>query len=1367
MTQTACRMVKAAESVAIIAIALVTVAPAHVDAQSAPGAHSWSAADAPRFLKVPADSTQAPVLIDPSDVPLLRHRIALRLTPRLRRDALKEIARVSGIQFVFADDVLATSDSVQLQADDITVTAALTEVLLGAGVDVALGVDGNAILVKRGAITSSITIAAAKADIIRGRVTTDSGRALAGAQIIATRAPDRAEFRANTNDDGQYRIVVDSGTGDYLVHISNPAQPTWLAFRKRVTRTTPADSVFVVDAVLKAPVAQQMSTVTVQARKPTPTRNADDPMGPGVGATEVQAMGVAASLAPDLKGDINATALTLPGFTPTAGGYSVLGNSSAQNGTTLNGMAFVGASVPREAQARTTYTTSTYDAARGWFSGGQASVTLAPGSLFSDGTARLTLDAPSLQYGDPVAARLGSQYTKSIASFGGSGLAAKERLTYNYGLDLTRQTTGIATLTSLDADVLEREGVSRDSVLRLIGLMNTAHIPISVGGVPAAKTTNTASFITRLNTPEYDFNTFEQKRHAEGLVLSVNHSQTDAAQLSPLSTPARDGLTRSDAIQLQGLYSGFVTKDLLEDVQSSLSWSNTTNSPYLNLPAGNVLVGSTFADGTPGITTLGFGGLGVAASTRAFTWETQSETKFYAPGRPKHRVKINADLRFDATASSSSANGDGTFTYNSLSDLAANTPASFTRALNNPTRTGAEWNAFASVGDYYRVSQTFQLLYGARVEGNVFAERPAFNPAVDAAFGARTDYVPNTMGVSPRIGFTYIYSKKPRGTGIYFNQVGQFLSPPVGVLSGGIGEFRSMMSPSLLSNASVNTGLSNGFRQVSCIGSAIPMPDWSAYLTSNGNIPTDCVAGAPSSGLRDTAPGVQLINRSYDAPRSWRANLRWTTSHDWLMWSIEAAAAYNLNQPGQYDLNFNNTPRFTLSDEGRPVYVQPSSIVESSGVVSPLDARTNQAFGRVISARSDGRSEAQQVILTLSPDMGRYTSRFYGSLSYVLAHVRQLQRGFDESTFDSPDGRSWSRSDIDYRHTFTLQAGVGFKYASVTLFGQVRSGAPFTPMVGSDVNGDGLSNDRAFIFNPATATDPQLAADTRALLASATPAVRHCLTSQFGTGAAQGSCEGPWTASVNGNVSINTYNLGGFWRRLNISLYFNNPLGGLDQLLHGSNLQGWGNAATPNPTLYFVQGFDAAHERFLYSVNPRFGDTRPSNTIQAPFRVTLDVRLRYAPDIGVQQLDRWLRPGRDGMPGPKLSAVDLKRRYSRNVPDAYRPILQESDSLLLTTEQLRRLSDLQKAYQARVDSVWTDLTNWMAALPDHFDVNAVMQRQESTIDEVWEMGRIELQQELPNVLSPVQIQMLPGQSGSYFRSKSMKGSRMFSMAPLP
>ena len=265
----------------------------------------------------------------------------------------------------------------------------------------------------------------------------------------------------------------------------------------------------------------------------------------------------------------------------------MLGVSSSLNNTTLNGMSFVGGTVPRDAQTSTTITTSTYDPSRGWFAGGQTRVDLAAGNVFSTQTTHFTFDSPTLQYGDPVSARLGQQFTREIASFGGSGLTARDKLTYNYGVDITHLTSAVSTLTSLDPAVLERSGVSRDSVARLLQIMHAESIPVTAGGVPASRTANTLSFITRLNTPEYDFNTFEQKPRSGGVVIYGLRTQTDAAGAGALITPGHDGQTTNTIGQVQGRVLRFCNQESSRRPGLPLSWTEQRGTPYLQLPSGS------------------------------------------------------------------------------------------------------------------------------------------------------------------------------------------------------------------------------------------------------------------------------------------------------------------------------------------------------------------------------------------------------------------------------------------------------------------------------------------------------------------------------------------------------------------------------------------------------------------------------------------------------------------------------------------------------------------------------------------------------------------------------------------------------------
>ena len=86
----------------------------------------------------------------------------------------------------------------------------------------------------------------------------------------------------------------------------------------------------------------------------------------------------------------------------------------------------------------------------------------------------------------------------------------------------------------------------------------------------------------------------------------------------------------------------------------------------------------------------------------------------------------------------------------------------------------------------------------------------------------------------------------------------------------------------------------------------------------------------------------------------------------------------------------------------------------------------------------------------------------------------------------------------------------------------------------------------------------------------------------------------------------------------------------------------------------------------------------------------------------------------------------------------------------------------QTAYNKRVDSVWTALTSWLADLPDRFDAATALARQEGVIDEVWDMGRPEMQAVLPKILNPLQLKMLPWPAQMlYTAKKPIKGLRTF------
>ena len=1302
--------------------------------------------NAPRFYVASAYPMSGPVPVDPMLVAAFRKRITLRLSAVPGRMAIGEIGRLAGLEFVYANDVLPVDVTITLRAEEITVAAALTDILLDLNVDVVMGSEGNVILTKR----IAPTVVQVSADTIRGRVTSDSGAAIIGAQVLVTMAPERIVESTQSDLDGRYVIVFTNGTGDYLVHISAVGRTS---FRKRATRLG-SQIVFVIDAILKS-ASTKIAAVNVIAEKPKPSRDPDP--GGDVGGTESPTLGFFAALPPAQAADLSTLAATVPGIVATTDGISVLGLGASQNNITIGGMSFAGATVPRSVQSTVRVSTTKYDPASGWFSGANTNVEISRSSVYSGREAYITVDAPPLQFTDPISARLGQRFTNLLADIGLIGPVSKaDRWLYRVGARASHRTSDAVSLFDADPELLRHAGIAPDSVGRLRQILATKSVPAWLRLNAGPMVTDKVVLLGRIDRADVDWKTYQPLRSTVGLSTYASWSHSGPLGLSPTSAPTFSGERRDVTGRLEGLYSRYWSEhDFLTDVKSSVTLSVITGTPAARLPGGNVFVTSDFADTTNASSNVQFGGNpSVARDYRQWTWETMSATQFYTPGSAVHRVKLTADARLDRVSQHDPVNAFGTFAFNSLADLAANQPLSFSRTLNSPSGQGAEWNAFLAVGDLWRASQKFQMQYGVRIEGNRFTTVPAFNPAVERAFSTRTDVVPNTFAVLPRLGFTWVHTGSSAGNGLMFNKMGMFNVGPTSYLRGGFGAFRGMLPAGLISSALTTTGLLDGAQNITCVGAAVPTPDWSAFAANPENVPSRC-AGGPSNDIFGTrAPNVQLFDRSFTAPLSWRGNLAWASQYHGMNYTVDVTYSLNQHQPGIVDLNFNNTPSFLLVDEGRPVFVPATAIASSSGAVSTVPSRRDTAFARVTSSRSDLRSVSRQVIVTVAPDLYR-TEGWFTSLSYVHSDVRALQRGFDGTTFLSPLDDAWVRGDLDVRHTFQLQAGVEIGKVSFAMFGLLRSGRPFTPIVGTDINGDGMVNDRAFVFDPAHLADPALARGLRTLIAGSSSNVRRCLERQLGTAAGTNSCEGPWTTAMNATLSLDGSLFGSGKRLAWIHVNFTNVLGGIDQILHGSSrLHGWGTQPMPDPVLYNVRGFDPTSRRFAYAVNQRFGNTNPSqSTLRAPFMLTLDVRLYLGRDVMQQQVERFLRPGRSGFPGPRLTVDDLKRRYERNISDPYAEILAETDSLLLSPVQESALRQAQTKYRIRIDSVWTALGEYLVALGDEYDVAAATRRQNDAYDDGWDLSQADVQATLPSMLTLVQLRILPGMAHEYFHSK--------------
>src|ERR1019366_1910243 len=416
-----------------------------------------------------------------------------------------------------------------------------------------------------------------RADSIRGRVTTDSGAVIAGADVIITIAPTTNVVRQVTDSSGRYALAIPDGTGEYILYIGAVGRKP---FRLRLTRTG-RDSTFVVDAKLSSAVTT-VATVRVAARKQRPFASLSGE-GTGTSGNDKSVDGVSGALPPDLATNVDAMASLIPGLAVGPAG----GNISSRN-------------------------------------------------------AHLTFDDPALQFSDPIAGHIGQEFSNIALNEGGTGAYALDQLFYNYGFQLARRTAAVASLTDLDAAALNLSGVSRDSASRLLQTLGALHVPASAAVAPRTVTTS-ASFSDRIDHRLPTIPSGSTPPPTWSLTALGFYTKSDPASLSPFATSTFGGTSTGASGTLQGAYTRYFGKDggHLNETTSAISYSDNHGTPYLLLPAGNVLISSLLADGTTGLGALTFGGnSSLARDSKAWSWELINQTDFLANDSASRPMKL-------------------------------------------------------------------------------------------------------------------------------------------------------------------------------------------------------------------------------------------------------------------------------------------------------------------------------------------------------------------------------------------------------------------------------------------------------------------------------------------------------------------------------------------------------------------------------------------------------------------------------------------------------------------------------------------------------------------------------------------------------
>lgn len=1166
-------------------------------------------------------------------------------------------------------------------------------------------------------------------DVIVGVVTGEDGAPVQDATVEAYSLETQVTRRARTDARGRFTILFTDGGGQYRM-------------TARVLGSTPHTALLVRDADedrLVWNVRLRAGAVTLDAisvQTGPQLRSGEGPT-PGsreqvFGADQLARLPVDATDLASLAGLV-AGVLPIASTDSTATAFSVAGLGADANAVTLDGLLFGSATVPQEGLRQTRVITSTYDVSRGSFSGGLVASTTRSGSNVLQGStqAQLRDEALAVNPGDTPYTQ---GFNQNVLSGGIGGPIVKDHVFAFLSGQARLRSDPQQTLLSASATDFTRLGVAPDSVARFNSIVDAL-------GVPHASVPNGATRASDNYSGMLRFDWIMSNAHSLSLRGDWRGTSQDPARLGPLALPQSGGTTTSSGGGAMATLTSHFGAAVLNEFRGYLQTSKNDGAAFSQLPQGRVQVASQLPDTAIGVTTLVFGGnTAFPSRSRGSSFEGSDELS-WLPGSGAHRIKLGASFLTEQSQDFVGANLLGTFTYNSLSDLETGRATTFRRTLGANQRQAHDIRFGFYAGDVWMLSRPFQLTYGVRLEGSRFGDAPAYNPTVDSAFGLRTDYLPKEWHVSPRIGFSWTLGSVggPGGAGAAGGGFGGGMGGRGGmgargfsmastVIRGGFGEFRNQPSTNLVAQARAATGLAQSASEIVCTGAGVPTPAWSQYWASADSIPDACLSGGglPAGGFQ-AARSVMVLAPGFEAPRAWRGSLSVEKRLTQLLrLSVEGSVARGVALTGFRELNIVGTPRFTLASEGnRPVYVPSSAIVPTSGTPLYAASRLDSVFGHVYEAQSDLQSRSLQVTSSLSGIIGK---GIVVSASYSWQRVRDQETGArGNTTATDPNAVEWGRSDMERKHSFLLTLTYPVSQAlELTSIGRLTSGTPFTPMVGGDVNGDGIRNDRAYIFAGGSA-DP-VAQGMQRLLADASSSVRSCLQSQVGAVALRNSCDGPWQATLDFQVNWRPTMLG-LNRRLQVSVITYNALRGIDELLHGTTgAKGWGLSTRPDNTLLYVTGFNPLTQSYNYTVNERFGATGGSATAyRPPFQIGIQARLTIGPDRARQALDA-LRGGGGmagaraalgggpggpggfggGFRGPVANPMQLIARIDSALPNPAAVVLGMRDSLHLDSGQVILLTLLRDSLTRRNGVVMDSLRAIAEAAGRSADASTLM-----------------------------------------------------------
>ena len=503
----------------------------------------------------------------------------------------------------------------------------------------------------------------------------------------------------------------------------------------------------------------------------------------------------------------------------------------------------------------------------------------------------------------------------------------------------------------------------------------------------------------------------------------------------------------------QARHTSYVKNVVLSETTLNLNGNRSYGTPYLTLPNGSVLVNSMLRRRHERRAHARLRRQRILGTEQQHARPPRINQLSWFSRNNKHRLKLSSELRRESYDQDQTTNALGTFSFNSLADLAAgpprvvHAPRCAARAERQPDRRRPLARRL--------VPPQSDLQSSTACVSTAIASRPRrCSTRESSRRSARATTSRRTASTEPArrllLDATAPRRRSPASTAPCVAR-----APSCAAASASSRARRTRRSSA--------RDRQHRARRAPCSSSPAsappsPIPDWSAYAHDPRAIPTQCADGTHGARVRQHGAERHAVRQGLQAPRSVRSNLNW--NGPMLNNRFNATRRRHVlaqHEPGQHARP--ELPAHAAVRAGRRGRASGLCAAGEHRARRPAPSPSRDA--RVIAAvqprepaaeRSPEREQAasrrlfpDDVHAAASPGRSLHARRRARAVPRLHEHGRQPAR----RRVVARRGRS--------RHQFTYTLGYNFFDAvRVNWFGRFRESAtPFTPQLSGDINGDG------------------------------------------------------------------------------------------------------------------------------------------------------------------------------------------------------------------------------------------------------------------------------------------------------------------------